>query len=149
MFAFAKALEVKLPYGTRFSTGDIFNTERMNVTGNPLPSGFNRTYTKEFDTSVFATPPLGTLGTGGRNILRSTGQRALDMSFFKDFPIRERARVQFRAEIFNLPSSHFYTPRFPVAVPTATNFGSIIPVGGNDGSLFNPRIIQFALKLLF
>src|SRR5579884_1097426 len=135
--------------GDRSQTGNIFNTERMNITGNPLPSGFKRTYTHEFDTSVFVTPQLGTLGTGGRNILRSTGQRALDMSFFKDFPIRERASLQFRTEVFNLSSSHFYSPIFPVAVPTATNFGSIIPVGGDDGSLFNPRIIQFALKLLF
>ena len=63
----------------------------MNVTGNPLPSGFNRTYEREFDTSVFATPALGTLGNSGRNILRSTGQRALDMSFFKNFSLWEKS----------------------------------------------------------
>jgi hypothetical protein len=52
-------------------------------------------------------------------------------------------------ENFNLPSSHFYSPLFPVATPTATNFGSLTPVGGDHGNLFNPRIIQFGLKLLF
>jgi hypothetical protein len=135
--------------GDRSQTGNIFNTERMNVTGNPLPSGFNRTYEREFDTSVFATPALGTLGNSGRNILRSTGQRALDMSFFKNFSLWEKSTLQFRAEIFNLPSSHFYSPLFPVTTPTATNFGSLIPVGGDHGNLFNPRIIQFGLKLLF
>jgi hypothetical protein len=121
----------------------------MNVTGDPLPSSFNQTYEHEFDTSVFATPALGTLGNGGRNILRSTGQRAMDMSFFKNFSLWEQVSLQFRGEIFNLPSSHFYSPLFPVATPTATNFGSLTPVGGDHGNLFNPRIIQFGLKLLF
>ncbi len=135
--------------GDRSQTGNIFNTERMNVTGDPLPDGFNRTYEHQFDTSVFATPALGTLGNGGRNILRSTGQRAMDMSFFKNFSLWEKASLQFRGEIFNLPSSHFYSPLFPVTTPTATNFGSLIAVGGDHGNLFNPRIIQFGLKLLF
>lgn len=38
----------------------------------------------------FATPALGTLGNGARNILRSTGQRAMDMSFFKNFSLWEK-----------------------------------------------------------
>ena len=62
--------------GDRGQTGNIFNTERMNVTGDPLPDGFDRTYERQFDTTVFGLPDLGTLGNGGRNILRSTGQRA-------------------------------------------------------------------------
>ncbi len=135
--------------GDRSQTGNIFNTEREDVTGNPLPNGFNRTYEKQFDTSVFATPALGTLGNLGRNTLRSTGQRALDMSFFKNFSLRERANLQFRSEFFNLPSSHFYSPLFPSTVPTSTNFGSLLPPGGDHGNLFNPRIIQFGLRLVF
>lgn len=135
--------------GDRAQIGNIYNVERMNVLGNPRPANFTPTYEKQFDTSVFATPALGTLGTGGRNILRSVGQRALDMSFFKNFAIKERANLQFRSEFFNLPSSHFYWPLFPNAVPTATNFGSLIPPGGDHGNLFNPRVIQFGLRMVF
>lgn len=135
--------------GDRSQTGNIFNTQRMNTTGNPQPGDFHRTYERQFDTSVFVTPALGTLGTGGRNTLRSTGQRAMDLSIFKNFRIREGSELQFRSEFFNLPSSHFYSPRFPSTVPTSTNFGSLLPPGGDHGNLFNPRIIQFGLRLVF
>lgn len=135
--------------GDRSQTGNIFNTHRPDVSGNPLPDGFERTYVKQFDTSVYSTPVLGTLGNSGRNTLRSTGQRAGDVSFFKNFQIGERGQIQFRSEFFNLLSSHFYSPRFPSNNLTATNFGSLLPVGGDHGDLFNPRIIQFGLRLLF
>ncbi len=135
--------------GDRSQTGDTRNTMRMNTTGNPLPSGFQQTRTQWFDTSKFVTPPLGTLGTGGRNTLRSTGQRATDFSLFKNNRLTERATLQFRAEFFNLFSSHFYSPVFPASNAQATNFGSLLPVGGDSGDLFNPRIIQFGLRLVF
>lgn len=73
--------------GDRGQTGNTFNTHRMNVTGDPLPKAFDQTRTKFFDTSVYMTPPLGTLGNDGRNTLRSTGQRATDFSAFKNNPI--------------------------------------------------------------
>ena len=37
---------------------------------------FNAIY-RQFDTSAFRTPALGTLGTVGRNTLRGPGQRAV------------------------------------------------------------------------
>ena len=142
--------------GDRSQTGNIFNTQRPNVTANPLPSGFNRTITQWFDTSKFELPALGTLGTAGRNILRSTGQRAIDFSVFKNNKISERVNLQFRAEFFNLLSSHFYFPLFPNANFSDFNFGSFIakarpgqPPPADEGLLFNPRIIQFGLRLSF
>jgi hypothetical protein len=142
--------------GDRGQTGNSFNTWRPNVTGNPLPGGFDRTITQWFDTSVFSLPPLGTLGTAGRNILRSTGQRATDFSMFKNNRITERANLQFRAEFFNLFSSPFYFPLFPNANFSDFNFGSFIakvrpgqPPPADSGLLFNPRIIQYGLRLTF
>jgi hypothetical protein len=135
--------------GDRSQTGNIFNTQRMNTTGNPLPEGFERTLTRQFDTSVFVTPPLGTLGTSGRNTLRSTGQRAADFSAFKNFRFSERANLQLRGEFFNAFASPYYTPRFPSSSATALNFGSLLPVGGDKGDLYNPRIIQLAMRVIF
>ncbi|HYM09798.1 MAG TPA: TonB-dependent receptor [Bryobacterales bacterium] len=135
--------------GDRTQTGDTRNGERADVLGSPYPSGFQQTRTKFFNTAAFVTPPLGTLGNAGRNVLRSTGQRATDFSAFKNFRVRESLNVQFRSEFFNLFSSHFYFPVFPVNAISAVNFGSLLPVGGDSGNLFNPRIIQFALKLVF
>jgi hypothetical protein len=136
--------------GDRTQTGASSTASvRPNVSGNPLPSGFQRTRTAWFLTSVYSTPQLGTLGNSGRNTLRSTGQRATDFSLVKDETIHENLKLQFRGEFFNLFSSHFYTPVFPTATMTSSNFGSLYPVGGDAGNLFNPRIIQVALRVTF
>jgi hypothetical protein len=151
---------LKLADGTPFTVGcncgdrsQVGNTagtsNRMNVIKDPLPPGFQQTYERWFDTSAFVTPALGTLGNSGRNTLRTPGQRATDLSVFKNNYISERTNIQFRAEFTNLFSGHFYSPVFPSLNATASDFGSLLPVGGDHGNLFNPRIIQFALRVVF
>jgi hypothetical protein len=68
--------------------------------------------------------------------------KVLDFSTFKDFALRERARLQFRAEIFNILNH----PNFgmPASSLGASNFGVISSTGN-----YLPRNIQLALKLLF
>jgi hypothetical protein len=46
-------------------------------------------------------PQVATFGDIGRNALRGPGWFTTDLSIFKNFPITERFRVQFRAESFN------------------------------------------------
>jgi hypothetical protein len=135
--------------GDRGQVGNDRDVHRMNVSGNPTPDGFEKTIFKQFDTSVFSTPMLGTLGSSGRNTLRSPGQKAIDLSAFKNFRFREQFNIQFRAEAYNLTASPYYTVIFPNLNATQTNFGSLVPVGGNKGNLFNPRIYQAALRLIF
>ncbi|MFN7923976.1 MAG: hypothetical protein U0Q16_27995, partial [Bryobacteraceae bacterium] len=65
------------------------------------------------------------------------------------FRIQERLNLQFRAEAYNLMASDFYVVIYPQANATQTNFGSLVPVGGDKGNLFNPRIYQMALRLVF
>ncbi len=137
--------------GDRAQIGNTFNVEHMNLVGNPLPSGFNRSVFNWFDPTAFAVPPLGTLGTAGRNILRATHQTATDFSVFKNNRITERANLQFRAEFFNLFSSETYFPLFPNNSGSSPFFGKILvqSIGQDHGNLFNPRIIQLALRLTF
>ena len=43
--------------------------------------------------------------------IRGDGQRAWDWSLFKTFPLNERVRLQFRAEVYNaLNQASFNTP---------------------------------------
>jgi hypothetical protein len=83
----------------------------------------NRTIQEWFNTAAFVTQTPGTLGDEKRNALFGPPQRRLDFSVFKEFPIRERFKLQFRTEVFNLTN----TPNF--AVPASTlggaGFGTI------------------------
>jgi len=73
--------------------------------------------------------------------VRSSGLRNADVSLNKFFPIRDRVKLQFRSEFFNISN----TPQF---APPNANLGAAafdtVSVQNNQ-----PRIIQFALKLLF
>jgi hypothetical protein len=80
----------------------------------------------------------------------------MDFSIFKNFDIKERLKMQFRTEFFNvLNHPNFNAPNFGgngvVAVSgagnfTSSNFGEI---GSTRDAPYDPRQIQFALKLLF
>jgi hypothetical protein len=100
-----------------------------------------------FDTSLntagaaWATPLQYTYGNSGRNPLRGPGRINLDFSLFKQFALRERLKLQFRAEFFNL----FNTPQFDLPNATIGN-----PAAGVISSIVGtPRQIQFALRLTF
>src|ERR1700683_1654950 len=76
----------------------------------------------------------------GRNAFRAPGFEQWDMAADKSFRIRESAKLQFRAEFFNLPNhTNFGIPN--------TNYGS--SSFGTIRSTYAARQIQFALKLLF
>lgn len=93
-----------------------------------------------FNTSVFAPNQVGTFGNGGKNFLRSPGLFNTDLALLKDTKISERMSLQFRAEFFNAFNNvNFGTPD---NLLTDQTFGQIL--SAND-----PRILQFALKLLF
>jgi hypothetical protein len=60
---------------------------------------------------------------------------------FKDIPVTERFRLQFRSEFFNLLNhANFGGPDVNM---DSAGFGSI------RGTTVNARLVQFALKLMF
>ncbi|MCC6859317.1 MAG: TonB-dependent receptor [Bryobacterales bacterium] len=105
-----------------------------------LPSS-ERSLQRWFDTAAFTTPRIYTYGNLARNSLFGPGRVNFDMSLFKDFPIKERATVQFRAEAFNI----FNTPQFGLPASTVNAPGA----GAVTSTVGNPRQLQMALKVLF
>lgn len=104
-----------------------------------LPRG-QRTILEYFNTGCFVAPGFGTFGNAGRNIVETPGLNNWDLSLFKTTPINERARLEFRAEFFNVWNhAQFGVPNMNVTSPT---FGRVL-------SARDPREIQFALKLLW
>jgi hypothetical protein len=128
--------------------GNLVGFSRAECTGlNPASSGsVTSRLNGYFNPAAFAPPPAIGDGTGfgncGVGILRGPSQRNLDLGILRSFPIRERITLDFRTEVFNFTN----TPKFAQPVndfSAGQAFGVITSTSGN------PRIIQFALKLLF
>jgi len=70
-----------------------------------------------------------------------------DFSAFKNFVLHEGYNLQFRAEFFNLFNhSQFYLPGGPTGMQ---DISSISSFGVIYGTVNNPRVIQFALRVDF
>jgi hypothetical protein len=106
--------------------------------------------------SAFSANALGTFGNVGRNNVRGPGQFNLDLAVSRYFPIKENWRLEARAEAFNAINHTNFAPNLTVGISSASipsgsvaspnissaTFGKITGAG-------DPRILQFALKLVF
>jgi hypothetical protein len=128
--------------------GEVFNCARPNVVGNPngtpcLPGTI-------FNTCAFVPNTTeGTFGDAGRNIIRGPGLQNWDLSFIKQFPVREQMRFEFRAELFNIWNHPNLT--FTDVTTTDENFSTERGTSqfGFPTASLPPRLIQFALKFYF
>ena len=112
------------------------------------PSAFSRasliaTAAQGFD--PVNNPSQRTYGTLGRNAFRGPTRTNVDVSIAKITNIDERRKLEFRAEMFNLPNLALF--RNPNTTLTSGAFGQISATGSATDS--QPRVIQLALKLYF
>jgi hypothetical protein len=107
--------------------GTFSSRYRPNQSGSPT-SGFTRSYTQWFNTSVFTLAPQGTYGDEGKGELRGPYYEDLDLSFAKTFPITERQHMQLRFEMFNAGSTWHHGAWFPDGGVTDLTFGSLVPL---------------------
>ena len=76
-------------------------------------------------------------GNAGRNLLHGPGSETVNFSVFKNFPIKERLKFQFRFETFAL----FNRPIF------ANPGGSLPGPGANTGTTFGTASFTFIFRL--
>jgi len=95
----------------------------------------------------FAVPnPINRLGTAGRNSVIGPGLVDLDFSLFKNIPIHEALKAQFRAEFFNIINHpNFQSPNDNRVILNAVG---TVPSNAGAVTLMNTtsRQIQFAMK---
>jgi hypothetical protein len=129
-------------------TGTPSISARVVVTGNPVLPKSERTFSRNFNTSVFRPPTVGTFGNAAKTLVRGPGVNNWDIALVKNFPIRDRLRAQFRSEFYNA----FNHTQFSAFNTTARFDASGNQVNGQFGQFTaarNPRIIEFALKIRF
>lgn len=100
-----------------------------------------RSTNRFFNTGAFALTPSFQFGNVGRNTVTGPGLFNVDTTVARNFALKERLKLQFRAEFFNLLNT-----------PNHSIVGRLINVPAQFGRVLNqldPRQIQFALKLSF
>jgi hypothetical protein len=149
---------------TPFLSFDPTNTgsggARPDLVGNPYdfsssPCGNQQTVNCWYNPAAFAipgiapgqpTPPPGValatmFGNATRGSLRGPAFYNTDFSIFKDFTLRERAKLELRGEIFNL----FNTPQFALPTPQVDT-----PTAGQiTSTLHESRQIQLSVNFTF
>jgi hypothetical protein len=150
---------VTLETGTPFSVTAPDNSQtggnhqsRANCIGNPYagattdPSQFAGSGAPGFylNPAAFAIPAAGTFGNCAPRAFHGPGIQNVDASVFKDFPITERFRLQFRTELFNaFNHANFNNPNSSVSPSSIGSFGR------SFSTVTDPREIQFSLKLYY
>ena len=99
-----------------------------------------RTVQEWFNQAAFAIQPVGTFGNLGRFAVYGPGTINWDMSLSRRFDLKERVKVDFRAEFYNIMNhGNWSNPTTSIA---SGIFGQVTTFG-------TPRQIQMALKLFF
>ena len=116
-----------------------YAVQRPNRVSNPNDYS-DRTVAKYFNTAAFAAVPQFVIGNSSRNPVRGPGLQNADLMLGKTFRLKERMKLEVRAEVFNVSN----TP--PLNDPNGSfgnaAFGSITSAG-------NPRVFEFVGKLHF
>ncbi len=126
--------------------------QRPNVVAAPSANCGNNHLVNCINIASYQLPTLYTYGDAGRNMLYGPGFRNLDFSMFKSFAIKEKTRIEYRAEFFNL----FNTPNFsnpngglPSLTPGTYTYSAPGSFGNITSTANNNRSIQMALKFVF
>ena len=144
---------VRIPTDTA-GTGSLVANSNSNgqrpdfVTGptcNPATGGDPAHY---IHLECFSFPKAGTLGNLGRNALRGPELQNFDFSLFKnDTMFKERLKIQFRAEAFNILNHANFATKL---VTVYTGGGAIVPASAALLSTkTKSRQIQFGLRFVF
>ena len=127
---------------------------RPVVIGNPVLPKDQRSSDQYFNTAAFAPPTncafgIACIGNAGSVVARGPGISNWNMSLFKNIRFTERVNLQFRAEAYNIfnhtqASDVDTTPKWNYTTGQQVNaaFGKVI-------AWRDPRIMQFALRIMF
>jgi Carboxypeptidase regulatory-like domain/TonB-dependent Receptor Plug Domain len=131
-----------------YSNLDLVPNQPIYVYGSQYPGG------RAINPAAFSYPSGDDPGDAPRNFARGLGEWQINFGVRREFSIREKLRLQFRAEAFNILNH----PNFGYVDPSLgdSTFGRALYMLNQNLSTVapqyqqgGPRSMQFALKLLF
>ncbi|MFN7925489.1 MAG: carboxypeptidase regulatory-like domain-containing protein [Bryobacteraceae bacterium] len=121
---------------------------RILVVSDPVLAKSEKTFARNFRTDAFTVPAAGTYGTMSKTLLRGPGINNWDIAIFKNIPVRERWKFQFRAELYNA----FNHTQFSTFDSTARFDAAKAQVNGQFGQFTaarDPRQVQLSARVQF
>ena len=126
------------------------SSSRATLVANPNIASGERTLARWFNTEAALAPEKmvqGVFGNGGRNVLIGPGFNQWDLSLLKVFSFQDRARLQFRAESFNIVNHPSFTGidttvRLDSAGKPTSTYGAVTGAGP-------ARVLEFGMKLIW
>jgi hypothetical protein len=150
--SFHSGTPITISVGGVYNTNYDYSSYAILAPGAKLPSngltvdqyGVPSIFSNTSAVNDFVASNPGTVGT--RGILRGFNSLNTDLAIAKYFPIKERYRIQLRAEAFNAFNRvNFANPTLSTASPTT--FGEISLSSAN--SVAAARVMQFAARFEF
>jgi hypothetical protein len=119
------------------------------------PGGVESRLNGYWSSTAFCAPPVigsdgiaTAYGNAGAGIIRGPSQFNFDAALLKTANVREKMRVQFRAEAYNL----FNHPQFSNPGASGNSNNTLADVTANNritDTSVGPRILQLGLKIIF
>lgn len=122
---------------------------RADIAGDPVLPKDQRTFSRNFDTSVFRLPKPGTYGNAARTVIRGPGINNWDVALAKNFALYERLRLGFRAEAYNVFNHTQFSALDTTARFDPTTGQQVNSRFGAFTAARDPRQLQLALRLSF
>jgi hypothetical protein len=123
------------------NTGGFTAVQRPNQIARASLPMSQQTLLRWFNTDAFTVAPNYTLGNAPRFPLHGPGLSTTDFSLMRNFPIRERIKLQFAAQFFDA----FNHPQFnnPGTTIGSKTYGQI------TGTVGSARIVEFLMRVYF
>ena len=136
-------------YGTDVALTGATNQRAQQVLPNVYGDGSIINYLNINAFQAPASAPAGVYASTRPFTISGPNVMNIDLAFSRNFKVRERNTITFRAEAFNLTNSVMFGP--PNAALNSSGFGRLTPQPQSTapGNTSTARIMQFAIKYAF